>query len=70
MTQFDWAALLNAGLRQLRLQPDEFWALTPAELRVMLGVSEATGPMRMSGLQELMNRYPDRPETSGEEGST
>ena len=34
---FDWPGLMRAGLIGLRLKPAEFWALTPAELRLMLG---------------------------------
>ncbi|MFO8127672.1 phage tail assembly chaperone, partial [Yoonia sp.] len=35
----DWAGLMRAGLHQLRLPPREFWALTPAELQIMLGAT-------------------------------
>ncbi|MDH4538959.1 phage tail assembly chaperone [Sulfitobacter faviae] len=34
---FDWPALLRVGLSRLGLLPDQFWALTPAELQLMLG---------------------------------
>ena len=33
----DWPALMRAGMLGLRLTPREFWQLTPAELRLMLG---------------------------------
>ena len=39
----DWAALLRAGLRGLSLTPDAFWALTPAELQLMLGSEAGRG---------------------------
>ncbi|MCR9247891.1 MAG: phage tail assembly chaperone, partial [bacterium] len=37
VSRFDWASLLRAGVRGLGLRPDEFWALTPAELHLLLG---------------------------------
>jgi len=55
---FDWPALMRAGIGTLRLRPAEFWALTPAELRLMLGDS-APAPLRRSGLDALMAKWPD-----------
>jgi len=57
--RLDWAALLRAGLVGLRLTPDAFWALTPAELRLMLGHEAGSAPMRRDGLRALMAAYPD-----------
>ena len=31
MTGFDWPALMHAGLHGLKLSPDTFWRLTPAD---------------------------------------
>ena len=59
MSGLDWAGLMQAGLHGLRLRPDQFWRLTPAELAVMLGAAGAKGPLRRSGLAELMAAYPD-----------
>lgn len=59
---FDWPGLMRAGLRGLRLRPAEFWALTPAELAMMLGIEAAggmTGGMSRKRLAELMGRFPD-----------
>lgn len=56
---FDWPALMRAGLRGLGLRPDEFWALTPAELRVMLGDPGTRAPLMRQGLEALMAAYPD-----------
>ncbi|MGR3468556.1 MAG: rcc01693 family protein [Shimia sp.] len=56
--RFDWAALVELGLRRLRLTPDAFWALTPAELRLMAGES-ARATITRSGLDALMAAYPD-----------
>ena len=32
--RFDWPGLMQAGLRGLGLTPDQFWRLTPLELRI------------------------------------
>ena len=55
---FDWPTLMRAGITGLRLRPADFWALTPAELRLMLG--EADAPLRRAGLDDLMAKWPDR----------
>lgn len=67
MTGFDWAALMRAGLQGLRLTPEQFWALTPAELKLMLGQSEATAPLSRSGLDALLAAYPDEIKGAGDE---
>lgn len=58
--RFDWPGLMRAGITGLGLRPAEFWALSPAELALMLGRdlggSPAMGRTRMS---ELMRAYPD-----------
>ena len=59
MNGFDWAELLTAGLRGLGLRPNEFWALTPAELRLMLGATGAE-PLARARLDELLSAYPDQ----------
>jgi uncharacterized phage protein (TIGR02216 family) len=58
VSRFDWASLLRAGVRGLGLRPDEFWALTPAELHLLLGGGSA--PLGRSGLDALMAAYPDK----------
>lgn len=55
----DWAGLLRAGLYQLRLHPAEFWALTPAELQIMLGATGATAPMDRPQFDALLRDFPD-----------
>ncbi|EPX87256.1 phage putative hypothetical protein [Rubellimicrobium thermophilum DSM 16684] len=57
---FDWPALLRAGLQTLRLRPAEFWALTPAELALMLGLQSRAPAMTRSRLSELLERFPDK----------
>lgn len=64
----DWAALMRAGLQGLGLSPDVFWALTPAELRVMLGADDATRPMLGEGLAALMAAWPDETDAPDKKG--
>lgn len=54
----DWPGLLRAGLRGLGLRPDEFWNLTPNELRIMLGADE-TPSLTRAGLDRLLAAFPD-----------
>ncbi|MBD3662934.1 phage tail assembly chaperone [Sulfitobacter sp. TSTF-M16] len=55
----DWPALMRAGLQGLKLAPDQFWALSPAELQLMLGAGSGRAPLLRDGLEALMNAYPD-----------
>lgn len=55
----EWPALMRAGLQGLGLSPDVFWSLTPAELRVMLGLEGQEAPMLQAGLEALMAAWPD-----------
>ena len=56
---FDWAALMRLGLVGLKLSPADFWALTPAELMLKLGLDGANAPMGRARLEELANAFPD-----------
>lgn len=63
MTQspgLDWAGLMRAGIRGLGLRPDQFWALTPAELALMLGIEPKGAAMSRDKLAEMVARFPDR----------
>jgi len=60
MTGLDWPALIRCGLHDLRLHPRDFWALTPAELAVMLGVGPQSQPLGRSRMDTLMSAFPDR----------
>ncbi|MWD28074.1 phage tail assembly chaperone [Aquicoccus sp. SCR17] len=71
MSRFDWPALMRLGCRApalggLGLSPEGFWALTPAELKLMLG--EAGNPLRRAGLDALMAAYPDEHGKTGDTG--
>ncbi len=54
----DWPGLMRAGLGQLRLTPDQFWRLSPMELRMMLGAEGASPPLSRARLDELAAAYP------------
>ncbi len=69
MQAFNWAALLRAGLGSLRLRPNEFWALTPAELQMMLGQQADAQPLTRSRLNRLLEDYPDNPKGDDDGGS-
>ena len=58
MTKFDWPALMRLGLGHLKLTPDQFWALTPAELALMAGL-DGQQVMNRAGLSAMMAKYPD-----------
>lgn len=66
MTAFDWPGLMRAGIRDLRLRPSEFWALTPAELMLLLGVGPDQAPLSRARLEELAAAFPDRNERAME----
>ena len=57
----DWAGLMQAGLHGLRLTPDQFWRLTPAELALMLGQTATQRPLGRTALEELIRAFPDGP---------
>ncbi|QHQ34558.1 rcc01693 family protein [Algicella marina] len=63
MSRVAWPNLMDLGMRQLGLQPDLFWDLTPAELMFLAG-ADATGGacLTRTGLDALMAKYPDRGE--------
>ncbi len=57
---FDWPALMRLGLRHLNLAPRDFWALTPAELTLKLGLDGGKAPMGRARLEQLAQAFPDR----------
>ncbi len=59
MSRIAWPALMRAGLRELGLRPAEFWALTPAELMVMLGRGGGAGQLDRAGFEALRAAFPD-----------
>lgn len=67
MSGFDWAALLRAAVARLGLRPSEFWALTPAELRLMLGGGRGSRAMGRARLEELIAAFPDAVQGDGDD---
>ncbi|MGL5008961.1 MAG: rcc01693 family protein [Paracoccaceae bacterium] len=59
MALIDWRGLMRVGLHDLGLRPEEFWRLTPVELRIMMGVDQATPPLTRARLGELAAAFPD-----------
>lgn len=66
--RFDWAGLMQAGLVGLKLSPEAFWRLTPAELMLMLGLSGGGAPMRRGRFEDLLRAFPDRDGKGDEDG--
>lgn len=56
---FDWRGLMRAGIAGRGLLPREFWALTPAELMLMLGRRGGVAPLSRAGLAALAAEFPD-----------
>ena len=60
----DWEGLMRLGYGTMRLSPETFWSMTPAELRLAL---EGAGflpigvdlPMDRERLGRLMSAFPD-----------
>jgi uncharacterized phage protein (TIGR02216 family) len=52
---------MRLGLVELRLSPEIFWALTPAELLLIAGVGPVRATLTRAGLAALVERFPDRP---------
>lgn len=58
----DWPGLMRFGLGVLRLSPDAFWALTPAELMLMSGHTPGAVPMGQARLAQILAEFPDVPQ--------
>ncbi|WP_170363237.1 rcc01693 family protein [Ruegeria arenilitoris] len=69
MSGFDWPGLMRAGLHGLRLTPDQFWRLTPAELRLMLGQGRGMPAMNRARLDKLLAAWPDKKQGERDDGS-
>ncbi len=51
---------MRLGLVELRLLPDDFWTLTPAELMLMLDVETTSTRMSRGTFSDLAARFPDK----------
>ncbi len=63
-----WAAMHRAGLARLKLTPAQFWALTPHDLLVMLGLDQGPAAMTRDRLTTLMDAFPDTDRDSEDKG--
>ena len=68
MNRFEWEALLRAGV-DLGLRPEEFWALTPAELAFLLGEGGGSAPLSRVRLEEMAAAFPDRIKGDQDDGT-
>lgn len=59
MRRIAWPQLMRLGLVHLRLSPEAFWNLTPAELMLMAGSGAGHEALNRTGLAELAARFPD-----------
>ena len=59
MKRVAWPKLLRLGLRDLRLDPETFWNLTPAELMLIAGYGEGAEALSRAGFNDLAARFPD-----------
>lgn len=60
MPKVAWAKLMRLGMVDLRLSPDRFWALTPAELLLMAGIdADASTSLSRGSFADLAARFPD-----------
>lgn len=60
MSNVNWRALMRLGLDSLRLTPEQFWNLTPAELMMMAGQDGEANSLSRVGFAELSTRFPDK----------
>ena len=59
MAGLDWAGMVRSGFRNGGLRPHEVWALTPAELLLLIGPEQSAAPLGRGGLDELLASFPD-----------
>ena len=59
MAGLDWAGILRSGFRNGGLRPQEVWALTPAELLLLIGSERGSVPLGRGGLDSLLAHFPD-----------
>lgn len=67
--RIDWPGLMRLGLGALRLSPEIFWSMSPAEFRLALEGAgflqpESQLPMDRQALASLMIAHPDHPVAS------
>lgn len=50
---------MRLGIVELRLRPEQFWALTPAELTLMAGTFGEAASLSRAGFTDLAASFPD-----------
>ncbi|MEO0343568.1 MAG: rcc01693 family protein [Pseudomonadota bacterium] len=55
----DWPALIKLGLGPLRLTPQDFWALTPAEFLTAAGLNTVQKALGRDWFEALSRTFPD-----------
>ena len=60
MSKVDWRTLMRLGLVNLRLSPEIFWSLTPAELMLMAGLDREGASLSRGGFANLSAQFPDK----------
>ena len=61
MSGLPWRDLMRLGIGDLRLSPDVFWSMTPAELMLMAGDDpRMAGAQTREGLSQMMAMFPDK----------
>ena len=58
MRRIDWAGLMRLGLVELRLAPEVFWTLTPAELLLIAGAGPVARPLTGPGSRRCWRAFP------------
>ena len=51
---------MRLGLVELRLSPERFWGLTPAELMLMAGAGGEMSSLSRAGFVDLAASFPDK----------
>lgn len=68
MSLIDWPGLMRVGMHDLRLTPDQFWRLTPIELKIMLGADRTSPSLTRARLDELAAAFPDTGKAGADDG--
>ena len=68
MPALDWAGMLRAGMCGAGLRPADVWALTPAELLLLVGPEPSTRPLGRGGMDQLLTQFPDSDGVGDENG--
>ncbi|GLQ17949.1 MULTISPECIES: rcc01693 family protein [Alphaproteobacteria] len=66
MNRFPWAEAAKIGFGLLNLSPQEFWQLTPLELRMIaIAFGQDVQGLDRNSFEQLAQKYPDKDEQNG-----